>query len=292
MGKRIVVSPCFNELHFLKRRIPNVCEYLQPDYCILADGMFPRGPENRTQGGDLDTIIKNYTLEGKGKLSFDFKELKQFLNECSKKYPNTKFVLLPMDYDKGVNHEQAYYVTYNIFKKILTPSPDDLIFPLECDVFLTETQAQELLSQCESLEPNHSLMSNYYQFFESPKVAMTTQRYRRLAYRYGNGSVWGCYKQFGSSHDSGIRAFHYEWIRPNRYFELRLLQLSRGYTSVLRELRSIIRSKPDNLGKSLVAATAKLGPKQRDLGLIVSPLQLSEHPLHFQTHENFEYYNE
>lgn len=287
---KIVISPCFNELHFLKHKIHNTCEYLQPDHFILADGMFPRGPENKTQEAELNIIIKNYTLNGEGKQSFDYRELENLLSECSSKYPSTKFYLIPMDYSNVKSHDEAYYKSYNIFRNFIKTNPDDLIFPLECDLFLTQEQSSTLLSLCKNLKPNHSLMSDYYQFFESPGVIMHTKRYRRLVYRYGDGKVWGCYKTFGSSHDSGIRAFHYEWIRPNRYFELRLLQLKREYTPVIRELKAIIRSKPDDLNTHLKNALKKLGSKVKDLPLEVSKIKLTDHPKHFHKHESFRYY--
>jgi hypothetical protein len=252
--------------------------------------MFPNGPENKTAQKDLDIIKRDFTLNGKGELSADYYELKELLNTFAKQYPNTKFILCQMDYSDVNDHEQAYYKSYNIFKKFIDAKPDDLIFPLECDLFLTEKQSSSLLKQAKNLEHNHSLMSNYYQFFESPKVMMNTNRYRRLVYRYGDGFVWGCFKRFDNDIDSKIRAFHYEWIRPDRYFELRILQLSRGFTEAIRDLRSVIRSKPTNLKEALEESVNRLKYNKNELPLSVSDIKLEEHPEHFKKHENFIYY--
>ena len=56
MSKKIVIEPCFNEAHFLEFQIPNICDYLCPDVFVIAEGMFPTGPEG---------LIKNDTRKQK-----------------------------------------------------------------------------------------------------------------------------------------------------------------------------------------------------------------------------------
>ncbi len=133
MSRKIVVEPCFAEAHFLERHIYNVCDYLQPNVFVIAEGMFPHGPENTL--GNTQNFSEQFTLDGKR--SFDFHEMKAAVERCQRSYPEIEFHLLEMDY-RDIDTATAYYEAYTSFLNVISVSPTDIIFPLECDLFFTE----------------------------------------------------------------------------------------------------------------------------------------------------------
>jgi len=293
--KRIVIEPCFNEVHMEKLHIRNLCDYFKPDVYIIAEGIFPAGPENKMDKKAYNAFVNKYTLDGVR--SFDFEELKQEIEKCKVEYPNTEFHLIEMSYPTGQTTDKTYYELFTFFiNGLVEVGPDDIIIPSEADMFFTKEQAIKCNNLIDLLPPNRGFGSSYLNFFESPKVQKIIRFGRKVAFRYGDGSF---YKQVMEKflwepeyckilpiHD--FRTFHYEWVRPDKYFTMRVEQVPREWSDEFIKARDLIRTKPKNLAYRLSSEI-----QQRwTFELSVVNLKKEQHPVHMHAHESFKYYYE
>ncbi|MCK4815411.1 hypothetical protein KA005_06550 [bacterium] len=305
MYKRIVVEPCFADAHFLRAHIQNVCEYIKPDLFVIAEGMFPSGPENNTTG--LENFKQKYTLNGDGKRSFDFKEMADIVTECIQQYPDIQIHWIPMDYgDK--NTEECYIDAYHSFLQVIDPidiSPETLIFPLETDLFFTGAQATAVLTDTKALKPGEGFGSVFREFYESPRVYFNNnERIRKLAFKYGDGTLYrnviaGNFEDKHSPKSSGFSSdcyipirpfqlFHYQWVRPETYFDFRIsAQLNRSPEVIKQYIRAreVIRTRKSALTQQDLDLVS-----DRGFILTLNELALMDHPKHMRRHPNFEYY--
>jgi len=297
MSKRIVIEPCFNELHMEKLHIRNMCDYFTPDVYIIAEGIFPTGPEDQMKSGPYKEFAKEYTLNGGGKRSFDFEELKTEVDKCRKEYPNIEFHLVEMSYPQSQTTDKTYYQLFTFFIDTLVGvEPDDIILPSECDMFFTEEQAHQCNQMINALRPNEGFGSSYLNFFESPKVQKVIRFGRKVAFRYGDGSfykkimgqfLWEhIYAKMIPIHD--FRTFHYEWLKPDYYFDMKIKQVPRAWYDQVVKAKQLIRSKPDNLAHRLSTEIAQ----RHTFELSVVGLEKEDHPKHIWEHESFKRYYE
>ena len=290
--KRIVVEPCFNEAHLLEAHIRNICDYLHPDMFVIAEGAFPRGPENTLEINDKFKSL--YTLDGYR--SFDFNEMQNTINHLKNVYPEVEFQFLQMNYG-DVTTQVAYRIAYDSFQKDYNPDSEDIIFMLETDLFITKSQADRINQLCDELKPDEGFCSTFRTFFESPQVCIRglQDRKRKVAVKYGTGKTYhkvgegnfyDSYLQFLPIYD--LKLFHYEWIRPLDYFELRLAQLQRDKVTenALRQCRKTIMKQPKNLQWCL----DRDNPKESRFTLTLNAIKPEDHPIHIWTHPNFERY--
>jgi len=301
VSRKIVVEPYFNEHHLAEHQIGNMCEYLQPDIFVLSEGLFPSGSE--ALGASLRTraeqntkeVKEKYTLNGEGKRSFDFEALEKTVAAYQKQYPRTQFHILQMDYT-GLSTTQCFEKAYNGFKQVVDPQPDDIIFPSECDLFITKEQGVKILELCKTLQPGQAFCCSYLLFFESPRIHWLSAHTddRRIAYRYGSGSIWGNYdgvpgtsKMFGVDPVHDLKLFHYKWIRPGIYWEFRKKQIIRdsSHHAQADQARQLIQHcglDPQNINEKLKPI---LGGR-----FYLSSLTKDDHPKHFRNHESFKQY--
>lgn len=294
-NKKIVITPYFNEAHLARYQIGNMCDYLEPDIYVISEGLFPLGPEGNNK--NCDDIVKEYTLNGEGKRSFDFMELETIVAGYQAKYPRIEFHIIKMDYT-GLNTPSCFKKAYNGFKQVVDPQPDDIIFPSEFDLFITKKQGQEILKLCNELKPNQGFNCTYMLFFESPRIHWLAAKTdsRRIAYKYGNGLKWGNYdgvpgtsKMFWDDPLYDLKLFHYKWIRPAEYWEFRKKQVHRfgAHHKRLEEAKKIIQTHRYN--------TTNIDKKLKQLfreRFFLSNLKKEDHPKHFHEHESFKYYYE
>jgi hypothetical protein len=290
--KKIIIEPCFNEAQFMEFQIPNICDLLKPDIFVIAEGMFPMGPEFKTTSSDF---IQKYTLNGDGKRSFDIRLLQKIVEVNKKKYPDIEFYLVEMKYDPNENTTFSYKKAYNSFKSITQPDPSDLIFTLECDLFFNEQQAEEILILAGKLKPDEAFCSTYQLFFESPYVnwaAFNTDS-RRIVYRYGTGKIWGNYdgvpgtpNMFYNNPIYDLKLFHYDWMRAGKYWDARKEQLKRGdiANEYFEKAKSIIKTKMNKIEIN------KLLQDIWDKRFSTNNLELKDHPTHIHNHPNMVYY--
>jgi len=294
MSKKIVIEPYFNEAHLARHHIGNLCEYLKPDVYVIAEGLFPAGPEVN-KGTVPDHVIQQYTLNGEGKRSFDFEELQKIVADYRKQYPHIEFYIVENDYT-GLDVTECFGKAYTSFEQVIKPEVDDIIFPSECDVFITEEQGKKILKLCETLEPNQAFCCTYLLFFESPRIhwAAAMSDARRIAYRYGSGRLWGNYdgvpgtpSMYGLDPVHPLNLFHYKWIRPNRYWDFRKEQIVRNeeWERQIEKVRSIIKEHRHDVTN----INNKLAPILQGR-FYLSSLTAEDHPKHFREHESFVYY--
>lgn len=295
MSRKIVIEPTFCEAHFLDAHIQNVCDYLKPDIFIFVEGMFPKGPENTTK--DIEEFKKKWTLDGTR--GFDFPDVRRIIIENSERYPGTVFVLIPMEYPADTATDDAYYLAFTSWLKEIEVHPTDLIFALETDLFFTKNRAEEVLAVAETLGPDKWLGTTYASFFESPQIIFERgekDRYRKLVNRYGTGEGW--HKLFrlffweekyrhliDARH---FRLFHYEWIRPGKYWDMRVDQLARDPEVWERasNLRELIRENAHNLAGISTSLNIPGNTKWERL-LYLPDVSILDHPPHIRTHSNW-----
>lgn len=285
--KKIVIEPCFNESHFQDCHIENICEYLKPDIYVISEGLFPTGPEGKWK--ESQKIIKNYTLNGEGKRSFDYDNLVEIIERNKELFPNIEFHLLNMDYN-GLNTQQCFEKAYKGFLEVYTPNPDDIIIPLECDLLVTQEQATRILQIIDDLKEDEGAACTQKLFFVSPRVHWKNAKTnsRRIAYRYGSGKLWGNYDGIPGTpimhwkdiiHD--LELFHYIWVRPGKYWDFRKIQVQRGdsHDKGVELAKSII----EKYGKNIEGINKEL---KDILGgrFFASTLKKEDHPKHFHKH--------
>lgn len=292
---RIAVEPCFNEAHFMEAHINNICEYLRPDLFVIAEGMFPRGPENSLT--NTETFKRKWTKDGVR--SRDFDQLEAIVDKASDRWLKTRIQLVKMDYAPTAHTAQVYYEVFTSFLKFVKPTKDDVIFTLESDLFFTKDQAEKFLEVCSNTSPGQGFNASYRMFFESPMVCMAhAGRSRRVMFRWGDGAMYDkiAREYFTESYNkvlptAQLDLFHYEWVRPDWYFDLRLAQLPEGPADrpvgvhqAIRQMRDLIRSKPQDLQAEFDRSWNKY------FALKTVPLAIADHPKHILTHPNFVYY--
>jgi hypothetical protein len=289
---RIVVETCFNEGHIMPYHIANVCDRFDPDFYVIAEGVFPYGPENSVR--DIMGFKNRWTTDGFRSKDIDL--LRETVREANSKY-RAEVILKEMDYGRaGTRH--AYNVAFMSFLQHVEPAPGDLIFTLEPDLFFTKTQAENLIEICTRIGPGGGVNSTYCEIFESPKVVTDKGRVRRVAFRYGDGRAYAImcrdyytesFLRYSHMVNARLGLFHYAWMRPGWYFDMRLEQLPRkgDLTHRLRTVRDTIGAGGEDLQKKLNALS------RGDLRLVVTDMKREDHPEHIWEHPNFKrYYGE
>lgn len=257
MSKKIVFVPTFAESHLIRHQIPNIIDTVDPDYIIYNEGMFPAGTEGNKQ---ITQEWKNkYTLNGEGKRGFDFLELQQIVKEAQEKYPNTKIILNEMEYTLGMSSTDCYKKATTNFEELgIEIEEGDYIFPYEGDVFHHENSKKEIQDYMSQIEPGQGFRSIWVDYMQNfwyveksrikPWLKADNHNYeenymtRRICFRYDKGGVkyekmldnFMTVKYFdpetgyGMLFPTDLITYHYAWIRPGKFRELRCDQLQRG----------------------------------------------------------------
>ena len=289
---RIVIEPCFAEGHFLEAHIRNTCEFLEPDHFIICEGLFPTGPEDSLSSERMEEFKKLYTTDGKR--SFDIEQMREIIAICQKDYPGIDLRMFEMDYNPRQNTEQTYYEVYTFPRTILPLEPDDILIPHETDMFFTEEEANRLLEYAETMSPGTGAGIGAKTFFESPLVC-GHQRGRRGIFKYGDGKFYD--KFFRSYYWLEGRpdlqktlieylpvGWHYEWIRPEPYFQMRLVQtFKHGVSHFITQARDAIQREDFEA----LAKIPHLNIWHK------TDLKIEDHPPHIRNHPHFrKYYGE
>ena len=256
--KKIVIVTVFCESHLIKYQIPNIIDTIDPDYIIYNEGLFPNateGQKNLTQ-----EWLDKYTLNGEGKRGFDFEDLQKIINKAQKKYPNVNIILNEMDYDKGMTPTDCFVKSTTIFDELgIELEEGDCIFPLEGDVFHHENSKEEINGYIEQLKPDQGFRSvwiDYHQnqYYCEKQHIPTLQENdncmsRRICIKFGTMDYYlSIMKNFMSNnyHDpvhgygmlfpTDLITYHYSWLRPGKFRDLRCDQLMRqvGYWDVIK----------------------------------------------------------
>jgi len=225
--RKIVIIPAFASSHLLKCWIPNVIEAINPDVIIINEGLFPEGPENK---GHIDEIFKAKYCFKDTMLGFDFEETKVIVEDMKKLYPHNIIWLQKTGYTLDDSNkcflESISRCDITKFKE------GDLIFPLEPDAFLLETDKEIIKEEISRLKPGEGLSCKWVDFLETQyyteAVNMSRHKYRRFCYCFDtmenykeamSGFMSQEYPKLSKTNKFFIR--HYPWFVYDKWKELR-----------------------------------------------------------------------
>lgn len=258
MSKKIVIVPTFAESHLIKCQIPNIIDTINPDYIVYQEGLFPNGTEGN-KNYDKNWLDK-YTDDGKR--AFDYPELVKIINEAQKKYTNTKIILNEINYEQGMTSTDCFVkACINLENLDIKFEEGDYIFPYEGDVFHHEDAKDEIQGYMDQVEPGQGFrtiwidyMQNFW-YVEMSRIKpyLKDKKHhhddnymsRRICLRYDKeGRFYRTVLEnfmttdyhnpvggYGMLFPTDLVTFHYAWIRPKKFRELRCDQLQRvgGY---------------------------------------------------------------
>lgn len=309
MSKRIVIVPTFAESHLIKYQIPNIIDTIEPDYIVINEGMFPAGTEgNKTITQEWKD---KYTLNGEGKRGFDFIELKTIVEQAQETYPNTKIILNEMEYADGMTSTECYKKAATNFKESgIEVEEGDYIFPYEGDVFHHEDSKQEIQNYLSQIQPGEGFRSIWIDYMQNfwyvekcrikPWLNDPKHHYegnymsRRICFRYDKDGVnyekmldnfmttdyHNPQSGYGMLYPTDLITYHYAWIRPGKFRELRCDQLQRfpGYwDTFVSQL-----DKCDDYQDSEICIRPNKG---QNTGAFVKFFNKFPHPKHIKLHE-------
>lgn len=307
--RKIVIAPTFASFHFLKHWIPNIINTLDPDIIILNEGLFPQGPENK---GHVDSpeFKDKWLNENAG---FDWNETLDFIKNGWKtlEYPNlskkVSIRLHSMEYtdidaNKCFLEAIRYTTTDNPFNFDLTHG--DIIFPLEPDAFLLESDKDIINEMISKLEPGEGVSCKWMDFLETQyyteAINLTQPKYRRFCYCYDNmdnylkamdGFMTQNYPLLKKTEDFFIR--HYCWFQPEPYKQLRFDLIYRSNPEYWEDFDAglmVIRSRSEMYHETGMipefAFRTEIRPSRNDEGRWAEFIDI-EHPEAIKNHPNY-----
>ena len=263
MSKKIVIVPTFGESHLIKYQIPNIIDTINPDYIIYNEGLFPGGTEGKKEL--TKEWLDEYTLDGKR--AFDYKDLEKIVDDAQKEYPNTKIILNPIDYNESMTSTDCYVAGCTNFEELgIKVEEGDYIFPFEGDVFHHEDAKDEIQGYMDQIEPGQGFRSIWIDYMQNfwyveksrikPWLPEEEHHHdgnymsRRICVRYDkdgkfydeilNNFMTTNYHNpnegYGMLFPTDLITYHYAWIRPGKFRELRCDQLQRweGYFDIIK----------------------------------------------------------
>lgn len=254
MSKRIVIIPNFGESHFIKCQIPNLVETINPDIVIYNEGLFPTGPESKT---DINQSFRSkYCIENTN-LAWDTLETQLLIFEANKKYHNTKWIYNEMKFNPNMNASEAYTYAVSNFNELgITVNPGDFIFPYEPDIFHLETDKDSISHLLNQLKEDEGFTSIWLDFLETQNYIekcnnpwLGYKKGRKLAIRFGTMDFYkNVVSQFESQnynllYTTELVTYHYNWFRFDKNKELRFDQIVRqksywdSFRAALDEMR-------------------------------------------------------
>jgi hypothetical protein len=259
MSKKVVIIPTFCESHLIKHQIPNIIDTVSPDVIIINEGMFPAG----TEGNKYLTRewLQKYTLNGEGKRGFDFSQLKDIVEQAQTKHPDVQIILNEMEYGANMSPTDCYVAATTNFSEVgIEIEEGDYIFPYEGDVFHHENSKEEIQHYLTQIKPGEGFRSIWIDYMQNfwyveknrikPWLGPEYQHdnnymSRRICFRYDKGGVkylnmlrnfmsndyHNPVTGYGMLYPTDLITYHYAWIRPGKFRELRCDQLQRqvGY---------------------------------------------------------------
>lgn len=229
MSRKIVIIPAFASSHFLKCWIPNIIETLEPDVVIINEGLFSNGPENK---GHINEDFKSKycypNTEPKNIVGFDWKEtLDIFYSYYGNAFEGDISGMLYSD----TSADECFYECMNYFHRF-HPSVGDIIFTLEPDAFLLETDKDIINEEVSKLKPGQGLKCLWRDFLETQyyceAINETQPKHRRFCYCFDNyenynkaidGFMTQNYPLLDFTDKFWIR--HYPWFVFDKWKELR-----------------------------------------------------------------------
>jgi hypothetical protein len=289
----IVVEPCFAEGHLLEAHIRNICEFLCPDHFIIVEGMFPKGPEDSLSINETRLFSEKYTIDGSR--SFDIEMMRDIVKRCQNDYRNTTIHWIEATYDINFSTTNAYQYVYLAPTRLFTLQPDDTILAVDTDMLFQKAEADLILEKLRALSPGDSFGLSVKEVFVAPYISPGT-RGKWGGFKWGGGDLYRKLFSLCTCQGDYLRCipyyisagWHYSWLRPPEYFDMRIAQLKRPayITNYLYQAREIINNGGQDLQKNLNALCC-----QGNERYIVMPWTKEDHPVQIYGHPNFQYYD-
>lgn len=232
--KKIVIIPAFASSHILAQWIDNMVAAIQPTHIIINEGLFPQGPENK---GHVDSkeFLDKYFVEReftKDKIIFDSSNTIDTILVKNYLYKNTKIYLHSIDYtDNDANKCFLQGISYGL--NFISVERGDIIFPLEPDAFLLESDFEAIQHEIQQLQPGQGLKCLWRDFVGSQFYCenvneVASPKIRRFCYCFDNtdnylramdGFMSQEYPELRKTDAFWVR--HYPWFVYDKWEELR-----------------------------------------------------------------------
>ena len=297
MSKRVVIIPNFGESHLIECQIPNLVDTLAPDVVIYNEGLFPNGPESKTQ---VDKDFRKRYCYGDTNLAWDTETTQKLITQAQIDYPDTLWVHNEMKFPEHLNGSQAYVHAVSNFEEVgITVEPGDYIFPYEPDIFHLESLKEGISFLLDQLQPDQGFTSIWLDFLETQHYIEANNnpyigrpRGRKIAIRYGTLDF---YKQvvgefesqnYSMLFKSDLITFHYNWFRFEKNKQLRFDQIVRKpeYWAAFEEgLQKMRYNSMHGIEEDVILRPSRLEGDFMRYGSYID----IEHPLAIRAHHNW-----
>tara|TARA_R110000868_G_scaffold363011_2_gene625249 strand:+ start:35 stop:955 length:921 start_codon:yes stop_codon:yes gene_type:complete len=302
MSRKIVIIPTFASSHFLKCWIPNILEAISPDIIIINEGLFPEGPENK---GHIDDDFKNKYCKQptypKNYVGFDWSETVDLF------YGFDKFCksLGAIKYADGKTANECFIESISDFNGF-EPEIGDIIFPLEPDAFLLETDKYVIQEEISTLKPGEGLKCLWRDFLETQyyceSINESVPKIRRFCYCFDNmenykkamdGFMSQSYPNLTYTYKFWVR--HYPWFVFDKWKELRYDLIWRSdpqywedFEVGLKRIRNTCEMIADYpvKGAMIYPQRILIRPSRQDEGRFAQFIDV-EHPKAIKNHPNW-----
>lgn len=252
-SRRIIVAPLWNDAHIFPMWLENQIEVLEPTHIIINEGLWPVGSEGGGLGGDYH---QEFTRNGR---SFDLDLVMAEMEKASREHLDIQFDLNLVEYSvpKGLRKPENSIWCWQHALDFGLPedlSPDDVLIVGEIDMLFHEDHKDLINNAIDELAPGNGLVFLAKRFFVSPFVLILDDlrfgghmgRECPKIIKWGDGTLWKnfadiyiwgrwenenkdpwkriSYKCAYNRHNI-LPLWHYEWIKPGRYFNHKLAQL-------------------------------------------------------------------
>lgn len=256
---KIVMCPTFGEAHFIGLQIDNIFNTIDPDYLVYNEGAFPTGPE-----GKVSTEFLNaYTLDGHR--GWDYDRLVDVINSARERWPTKQIILNNKNYTSNIPSECYYEGCSNFDELGIEVSKGDLIFPWEGDILHLHRDGKAIIESLENTRPGQGVKTQWIDFVGNQYYLQAKNISRRVGIVFDSleGNFRNILLQFQSQNyhflnTLHLNTFHYSWIRPGKYLDMRFAQIPRGGNrwdimragineiQKLGEQKAKVRIRPDN----------------------------------------------
>lgn len=229
--KKIVIIPSFANSHILDQWIDNMVKSIQPTHIIINESLFPNGPENK---GHVTNkwFWEEYTHHNKGEVGFDFEKTLEIRNQKRLQYPSLKIYIDSIVHNK-IHPDECFLHAISHGLSAIDVERGDIIFPLEPDAFLLESDFDVIQREIEQLQPGHGLKCLWRDFVGSQYYCenvneVASPKIRRFCYCFDNmdnflramdGFMSQDYPLLTKTDAFWIR--HYPWFVYDKWKELR-----------------------------------------------------------------------
>lgn len=294
MSRKIVIIPEFASSHFLKCWIPNIIESIGPDIIIINSGLFPEGPENK---GHIDKTFKDKYCYKDTMVGFDIEDTEALIKEIREDHFKKTLSTSPIIY-----LQKNGYTLYDSNKCFLESisrcsitnfREGDLIFPLEPDAFLLESDKDIIEHEVMKLKPGMGLKCLWRDFIGNQHyceaINEINPKIRRFCYcfdnmenyrRSMNGFMTQSYPLLDYTDKFWIR--HYPWFVYGKWKELRYEMIFRVDPEYWRDFEIGLKNIDESTDKSPIL----MRPSRHDESRWAKYIDC-EHPTAIKCHKNY-----